>query len=218
MGSFHLAINGTRVANATFIGNVAPILTVIGGAILFEERPPWRVWLALALIGAGVMAGMVAPARVGYGDAVALAAATAYASYLLIIKLLRATLDGPTATLWSAAVSAVALTVAAFLYGETMIPTTLVGWVTVALLGLVSHSMGQGLTSIAVGRAPVGLIALVILAQPPFSALFAWGVLGEAMTALQMAGGAIILAAVLLSRPSTASPTTRVPPNGTARR
>jgi drug/metabolite transporter (DMT)-like permease len=99
-----------------------------------------------------------------------------------------------------------------------MIPSTLAGWTTVILLGLVSHALGQGLTSVAVGRAPVGLVALVILAQPPFSALFAWGVLGEAMTALQMAGGAIILAAVLLSRPSTASPTIRVRPSERARR
>jgi len=159
-----------------------------------------------------------APSRVAYGDAFALGAATAYASYLLIIKLLRARLDGPTATLWSAAVSAVGLTIAALLHGETMIPSTLAGWTTVILLGLVSHALGQGLTSIAVGRAPVGLVALVILAQPPFAALFAWGVLGEAMTVLQMAGGAIFLAAVLLSRPSTASPTIRVRPSGTARR
>ena len=159
VGSFHLAINGTKVANATFIGNVAPILTVIGGAIFFREHPPWRVWiaLALALAGAWVMAGMVAPSRVGSGDVLALVAATAYASYLLIIKLLRASLDGPTATLWSAAVSAIALTVAALLRGETMIPSTLAGWATVFLLGLVSHALGQGLTSVAVGRAPVGL-------------------------------------------------------------
>ena len=220
VGLFHIAIFGTKVANATFIGNVAPILAVIGGAIFFEEHPPWRVWLALALalVGAWVMAGMVAPAQVRYGDAFALAAAAAYASYLLIIKLLRVELDAPTATLWSAAVSAVALTIAALLHGETMIPSTLLGWTIVVLLGVVSHAIGQGLTSVAVGRAPVGLIALVILAQPPFSALFAWGVLGEAMTALQMAGGAIILVAVLLSRPSMASPTIRVPPSGTVRR
>jgi drug/metabolite transporter (DMT)-like permease len=220
VGSFHIAINGTKVANATFIGNVAPILAVIGGAIFFEERPPWRVWgaLALALAGTWVMAGMVAPSRVAYGDAFAFTAAMAYASYLLIIKLLRAALDAPTATRWSAAVSAVALTIAALLHRETLIPSTLLGWTIVVLLGVVSHALGQGLRSVAVGRAPVGLVALVILAQPPFSALFAWGVLGEAMTALQMSGGAIILVAVLLSRPATATPTTLVPPNGTAPR
>jgi drug/metabolite transporter (DMT)-like permease len=211
VGFFHIAIGGTKVANATFIGNVAPILTVIGGAIFFQEHPPGRVWaaLGLALVGAWVMAGMAAPSRIGYGDAFALASATAYASYLLIIKLLRVRLDAPTATLWSAAVSAVALAIAAGLRGETMIPSTLIGWTVVLLLGIVSHAIGQGLTSLAIGRAPVGLVALVILAQPPFSALIAWGVLGEAMTLLQMAGGAIILAAVLFSRPATASPKIR---------
>ena len=83
-----------------------------------------------------------------------------------------------------------------------MIPSSAFGWMIVVLLGFVSHAMGQGLTSVAMGRAPVELVALVILAQPPFSALLAWRVLGEAMTPLQIAGGAIILAAVLLSRPA----------------
>ena len=203
VGSFHVALTGTKVANAAFIGNVAPILTVIGGALFFAERPPARAWpaLALALAGSWIMAGMTAPAKLGFGDAFALAAAVAYSAYLLIIKRVRTGLDGASATLWSAAVSAVALTVAALVHGETMVPSTALGWTIVVLLGVVSHAMGQGLTSVAIGRAPVGLVALVILAQPPFSALFAWATLGETMTAQQMLGGAVILAAVLLARP-----------------
>jgi hypothetical protein len=35
VGSFHISLTGTKVANATFIGNVAPILTVVGGALFF---------------------------------------------------------------------------------------------------------------------------------------------------------------------------------------
>ena len=135
-----------------------------------------------------------------------------------MIKRLRDRLDGVTATLWSAAVSAVVLAAAAWLHGEKMIPTSAFGWLIIALLALLIHAMGQGLTSVAMGRAPVGLVALVILAQPPFSALFAWLVLGEAMTPLQIAGGAIILAAVLLSGPPTASPSRRCAPSETPRR
>ena len=145
---------------------------------------------------------MVAPAKVGAGDAFALAAAVRYAAHLLIIKLLRRKLDAPTGTLGSAVVSAVALTVAALVRGETMIPSTPLGRAIVVCLGFVTHTLGQGLTSLAIGRTSVGLVALVILAQPPFSALIALGVLGEAMTGLQILGGAIILAAVLMSRPA----------------
>ena len=65
VGSFHIALTGTKVANASFIGNVAPILAVIGGALFFREHPPARVWpaLGLALLGSWVMAGMAAPAK-----------------------------------------------------------------------------------------------------------------------------------------------------------
>ncbi len=203
VGSFHIALTGTKVANATFIGNVAPILAVVGGALFFGEHPPGRVWfaLALALLGSWVMAGMSAPAALGYGDLFAFAAANAYATYLLVIKRLRLSLDGPTATLWSAAVSALALAIAAWLKGEVLIPHSLAGWTTVILLGVVSHALGQGLTSVAVGRLPVGLVALIILAQPPFSALIAFVVLGEAMTPVQIAGGAMILIATAAARP-----------------
>ncbi len=211
IGSFHISLTGTTVANAGFIGAVGPIITVVGGALFFHERAQSRVWLALclALLGAWVMAGMVAPTSIGFGDAFALSASLAYASYLLVIKRLRDRLDGATATLWSAAVSAVILAAAAWLHGEKLIPSSAFGWMIVALLAFLIHAMGQGLTSVAMGRAPVGLVALVILAQPPFSALAAWGVLGEGMEPLQMTGGAIILAAVLLSRPAMASPSRR---------
>jgi drug/metabolite transporter (DMT)-like permease len=203
VGSFHIALTGTKVANATFIGNVAPILAVVGGALFFSEHPPPRVWfaLALALVGSWVMAGASAPVRLGYGDLFALGAAAAYATYLLVIKRVRVSLDGPTATLWSAAVSALVLAFAAAARGETLVPHSAVGWTAVVLLGFVSHALGQGLTSVAIGRLPVGLVALVILAQPPFSALIALLVLGETMTSLQMIGGAMILTATAAARP-----------------
>jgi drug/metabolite transporter (DMT)-like permease len=203
VGSFHIALTGTKVANASFIGNMAPILTVVGGALFFTEHPPPRVWfaLALALFGSWVMAGMAAPLKLGFGDIFALCASIAYAAYLLVIKRVRAGLDGPTATLWSAAVSTIVLAIAAVARGEVLLPHSALGWTIVVLLGVVSHAMGQGLTSVAIGRVPVGLVALVLLAQPPVSALLAWRVIGETMTPLQMVGGAVILAAVFLARP-----------------
>jgi drug/metabolite transporter (DMT)-like permease len=203
VGFFHIALTGTKVANASFIGNMAPILTVVGGALFFTEHPPPRVWfaLALALFGSWVMAGMAAPLNLGFGDIFALCASIAYAAYLLVIKRVRAGLDGPTATLWSAAVSTIVLAIAAVARGEVLLPHSALGWTIVVLLGVVSHAMGQGLTSVAIGRVPVGLVALVLLAQPPVSALLAWRVIGETMTPLQMVGGAVILAAVFLARP-----------------
>jgi drug/metabolite transporter (DMT)-like permease len=220
IGLFHISLTETKIANAAFIGAVGPIFTVIGGALFFRERSPSRMWLALgvALFGAWTMAGMVAPTRIGFGDSLALCSSITYSCYLLMIKQLRVRLDAVAATLWTAAVSGVVLVAAAWLHGEKMIPSSAFGWMIAALLGVGVHALGQGLTSVAMGRAPVAVIALVILAQPPFSALAAWTVLGEGMMPLQMVGGAIILAAVLLSGPLTASPTRRRAPSETPRR
>ena len=220
IGLFHISLTETKIANAAFIGAVGPIATVIGGALFFRERSPSRMWLALglALFGAWTMAGMVAPTRIGFGDSLALCSSITYSCYLLMIKQLRVRLDAVAATLWTAAVSGVVLAAAAWLHGEKMIPSSAFGWMIVALLAFGVHALGQGLTSVAMGRAPVAVIALVILAQPPFTALAAWTVLGEGMMRLQIVGGAIILAAVLLSGPLTASPSRRRAPSETPRR
>jgi drug/metabolite transporter (DMT)-like permease len=220
LGFFHMSLTGTKVANAAFIGAVGPIVTVIGGALFFRERTSSRIWLALglALLGAWTMAGMVAPTRIGFGDSFALCSSVVYSGYLLLIKQARVRVDAVTATMWSAAISAVVLGVAAWLHGETLVPSSAFGWMIAVLLGLGIHALGQGLTSAAMGRAPVGVIALVILAQPPFTAFAAWTVLGEGMAPLQMTGGAIILAALLLSGPLMAFPTRRSSPSGKPRR
>ncbi len=203
VGSFHISLTGTKVANTSFIGNVAPILAVVGGALFFHERPPARVWpaLAIALVGSWVMAGMLAPAEISYGDSVALLAAVGYASYLMFIKQARAGLDGPTATMLSAVVSAVLLAGAAVAHGEKLVPSSLAGWMSVGLLGFGSHAAGQGLTSVAIGRVPIGLVAIVILVQPAVTAGLAYLILNEPMTALQAIGALMIFSAVLLAKP-----------------
>jgi drug/metabolite transporter (DMT)-like permease len=203
VGVFHISLGSTDIANASFISNIAPILVMIGGAVFYREHPPGRIWIAfaLALFGSWMMAGLLAPAALGQGDLLALAAALFYASYLLIMKQVRIWLDGPAATLWTAAISAIVLLIAALLSGETFLPSTAQGWAAVAYLGIVSHAGGQGLTSIAVGRVPVGLVALVILTWAPLSAFLAWAILDERLNTLQVYGAAIILGALVLAHP-----------------
>ena len=119
----------------------------------------------------------------------------------MFIKQARAGLDGPTATMLSAVVSAVLLAGAAVAHGEKLVPSSLAGWMSVGLLGFGSHAAGQGLTSVAIGRVPIGLVAIVILVQPAVTAGLAYLILNEPMTALQAIGALMILSAVLLAKP-----------------
>ena len=203
VAAFHLALRSTDVANASFIANIAPILVVIGGALFYAEHPPLKIWgaLALALLGSWVMAGLLPPSRLGSGDLFALCAAISYASYLLVMKGMRSRLDGPAATLWTAVISAVLLGLAALISGETFVPHSAQGWAAVFMLGVASHAGGQGLTSIGLGRVPVGLVALVLLTWAPASAFLGWAVLGETLSGLQVVGAAVILVALVIARP-----------------
>jgi drug/metabolite transporter (DMT)-like permease len=49
---------------------------------------------------------------------------------------------------------------------------------------------------------PVGIVAVVLLTWAPISAFLAWAVLGEGLSSLQVAGAAIILAALVIARPN----------------
>ena len=184
VGSFHISLTGTKVANATFIGNVAPILTVVGGALFFREQPSGA---GLARAGAG------AGRRLddgGYGGADA----------GRLRRRLRA-FGGDRLRRLSARHQA-APAHARRADGDVVVGRRRRRWRLLSPPGCTakrwsrparsagrssscsassSHATGQGLTSVAMGRAPVALVALVLLAQPPFSALIAWIVLGEAM-------------------------------------
>jgi drug/metabolite transporter (DMT)-like permease len=200
---FHLSLGATDVANAAFISNIAPILVMFGGAVFYRERPPALIWaaLCLALLGSWMMAGLAAPTALGRGDVFAVLAAIFYACYLLFTKHVRTRLDGPAASCWTAAVSAVILLAVALSSGEKFLPTSIHGWIAVVFLGVVSHAGGQGLTAIAIGRVPVGLVAVVILTWAPVSAFLAWLILGESLNALQVYGAAVILCALVLAHP-----------------
>jgi drug/metabolite transporter (DMT)-like permease len=203
VASYHFALKGTSVANASFIGNISLILAVVGGAVFFSEHPDKRVWagLALSLFGSWVMAGMLAPMDLHGGDLLAVSAAFFYCAYLLSIKRARAALDGPSATMWSAGVSAATLVTAALLFEPQFLPQSMIGWAVVLTLGFGSHTLGQGLTSVAIGRVPVGIVAVVVLVQPVLSTILAWVLLNESIDGFQIAGGTIILAALVLARP-----------------
>ncbi|NBQ39306.1 MAG: EamA/RhaT family transporter, partial [Alphaproteobacteria bacterium] len=60
---------------------------------------------------------------------------------------------------------------------------------------------GQGLLAIALGRLPTVFTSFVIFIEAIAAALMAWLVLGEDIVALQLIGGALILAGIYIARP-----------------
>ena len=207
---YNASLGYTSIANASLLGNLSPVAVVLGGWLLLGERPTRRVLGALALALGGAMmlvlpkvsgAGAAAASSTGpFGDMLAVGAAVAYAAYILAIRRARNAGDSGRISLISSALCAVFCLAAALMLGETLVPASLQGWLAVIALGIVSHALGQGLITLALGSYGASAASLVMVWPALVSVLAAWALFGEQPAPAQAFGGVAILAAVLLVR------------------
>ncbi|MBP7705396.1 MAG: DMT family transporter [Caulobacter sp.] len=201
---WHYGVKLTSVANATVLTNLSPVVVTVAAWFLFRERPAkiFVAGLALALAGAATMA-MAADhgqaINAPLGDALSLATAVWYALYFIAMRSARQGAGASRAMFWSTLVSAPILLAVAFAFGERIIPGSGAGWA--ACVGLaVVHVAGQGSIAWALGRLPASIASVVVLAQPVVAAVAGWILFSEALTPLQIAGGVLTLAGVVIAQ------------------
>ena len=85
---------------------------------------------------------------------------------------------------------------------QKFVPDTTRGWLILAGLGVSAQFVGQGLIAYALAHLPATFGSIGLYVQPLASALYAWLLLGERLTALQLAGAVIVLGAIGLARAS----------------
>ena len=201
---WHWSIQYTSVANSTLLANLASLFVTLAAWVLWKQRPSglFVTGLAAALLGTGLLV----RASVGFsptallGDALGVVTAMFYAWYLLSMKSLR---DRGAATLQLMAVTttitAVILLPVALASGEPLLPPTGIGWLKLLGLAWISHAAGQGLIAYALAQLPAAFSAVGLLLQPVIAALFAWLLLAEPLSALQCAGGLVVLFGIYLA-------------------
>jgi drug/metabolite transporter (DMT)-like permease len=202
---WHWSIQATSVANATLLANLSSIFVTLAAWLLWRQKPTGRFLLGLALSLVGVA--LLVRASLGFsssallGDAFGVITAMFYAWYLLTVKRLRdlgyATLRlmAVTTTLTAAILLPVALA-----SGEVMLPAGAGGWLVLFGLAWITHAGGQGLITYALAHLPAAFSSVGLLLQPVLAAAFAWALLAEPLVALQIAGGAVVLAGIYLAR------------------
>jgi drug/metabolite transporter (DMT)-like permease len=204
---YNASLGFTSIANASLLGNLSPVGVILGGWLLFGEKPTRRILgaLLLAIGGAGMLVlpklGAATPLSGGMlGDGLAIGAAFSYAAYILAVRRARNRAAAGRIGLISSAICAVFCLAAALGLGETILPQSLTGWLAVAALGLVSHAMGQGLITLALGHYGANAASLVMVWPALVSVLAAWAIFAEQPSPAQAFGGVAILAAVLMVR------------------
>ncbi|HRQ37609.1 MAG TPA: DMT family transporter [Chloroflexota bacterium] len=209
---WHLAIKYTSVANATLLPNMAPVFVTIGAWFFFRQRVTrlFLLGLLLAMGGAALLIGESFSLSADHllGDLLALGTAVFYASYLLATKHLRQNMTALTFMAWSGTFCALLLLPAALLSGEPFWPGTAalsaaevaVGWLVLLTMGVVVHAGGQGLIAHAMAALPATFSAVSLLWQPVMAAIFAWLLLSERLSPVQMLGGLVVLSGILVAR------------------
>lgn len=199
--AWHLGILQTKVANATLFGNCTSLLLVIWGIVQMRQWP--RDWQAVAIIlafaGSAILMGQsyeLSPAYLA-GDMLSLLAGILYTGYVLLMQRVRGTLGPWTALSLSSAACVPPLLGTALILGEVVIPHD---WTPVILLALSSQIIGQGLLIWSLPRFSPLIIGLTLLVQPAVAALAGWWAFGELLGPIDIFGGMMVGAALVLIR------------------
>jgi drug/metabolite transporter (DMT)-like permease len=201
---WHWSIKLTSVANATLLANFSPIFVALGGWMLYRQRVSLRFVMGMltALAGTVFLVGtsFSLSAQQVLGDVLGLVAAVFYAGYILTIKRLREDFSTPTTLAYSGAAACLALLTISLAMGEVLIPPTPAGWVDLFALAWFSHVGGWGLITYSLAMLPAAFSSVGLLIQPVVASLLATLALGEPLGAAQVAGGALVLAGIIIAR------------------
>jgi drug/metabolite transporter (DMT)-like permease len=202
---WHLSLGLTSVANSTLLVNLAPVFVALGAWLFLGQRfgATFLVGMAMALGGAALLVAG-GPSRLGggemAGDGLAALAAVFYAGYFLSVSGLRPRFPTAAVMAYGAPAACAALLPVALLSGEGLLTASWQGWALLLAVALVSQVLGQSLVAYALAGLPAAFSSVALLLQPTIAAALAWAILGEALGPWQAAGGAVVLASVVLAR------------------
>jgi len=205
---WHWSITYTTVANATLFANLAPVIVAFGAWVYLREQISLRflVGLALAMGGAALLVNASAAlgTRYVFGDMLGLVTACFFGTYVVVVARLRDRHSASSIMFHSSAVTCVLLLVATLIAGESLLPAKPSGWLALLALAWISQAIGQGFIAYALGHLPASFSALVILIEPLTAAILGWVWLGEALGAMQVIGGVVVLAGITVARDGSA--------------
>lgn len=208
LGTWHLGILKTKLANATLIGNSASLLFPLYGFLVARAWPSRGQALALLLaaVGGTLMMGRsyeLSPENLA-GDLLCLLAGVLYTLYLIVIDRARGTLQPWPVLALSTIAGILPLLGFAWIAGEAIWPHS---WAPLIGLAMLSQVLGQGLLIYAMGYVRPLVTGLTFLLQPIVAAAIGWWLYGEALGAPDWIGAALIAAAIVgVRKPANPAP------------
>ncbi len=192
----------TTAANATLLGNTAPLWVALAAFLIFREKLKGIFWvgLVLALTGAALVMGsdFLTHPTLGLGDMMASTAAIFYAAYQLVTQRGRVHID-PFRYTWLVGVSAtIGMLIINLVLGNPFTGFSTQTWVIFFVTAIVSQMIGYLAITYALGHLPAFVVAPTMIGQPILTAILAIPLLNEIPATIQWIGGGIALAGIYI--------------------
>ncbi len=216
-GAWTTSVVWNGAALATVLAYTSPAFTALLGRWLLKERLDWAKWLAITLCVAGCA--LVAQAQpAGWsvnlrGVIGGVLTGLLYAGYSLMGRsAAQRGLNTWTTLLYIFAAAAVCMLGFNLLFGRWLpeaarrpaellwLGKSLAGWGVLLILSAGPTLLGFGAYNIALGYLPGSVVNLIATLEPAFTAIIAYLLLGERLSAVQIGGSALILAGVVFLR------------------
>lgn len=209
------SLNHTSAANSVLLANTAPLYVGLGAMLLFNERLGTAFWLGLAVALSGsaliVRHDLRISSSVGLGALLGLAAGITYGLYLLTISRARRGIDALSSA-WVTSISG-GLVLLALNVGLRQSLTGFAPrqWLALAAMGLISQTIGWVTLNYVLGKLPVGIVSVTLLAQPVATSLLSIPLLSEDLSQTQVVGGLVALSGIAIVNLSRSPPHKRDP-------
>jgi drug/metabolite transporter (DMT)-like permease len=192
----------TTAANATLLGNTAPLWVALGTWLILKQRLSARFWrgLAITLTGAAIIMGtdFILHPRFGIGDVMAIFTGFFYGGYFLFTEKSRLYFS-PIHHIWVVGIGAsIALFVINMVLRYPITGFDTQTWIVFVSTALVSQLIGYMALAYALGHLPASIVAPTMVLQPVVTAILAIPLLGEVPTIWQGLGGAVALAGIYM--------------------
>lgn len=199
---FHMALDHTTAANATFIGNLAPVWVGLFTLIVLHQALPPVFWpgVVVGMFGAFfIMLGAGSVGGIQGGDIAVFFNSTIWAAYQVVTAHARARMSAQSWVWWVLVISSATLFPLALLFGYRLTGYDQATTLAMIGAGVISQAGGFLAYNYALGRIAAARVSVAGTLQPVLTAILAALLLGEEFGGLRLVGGALVMLGVYLT-------------------
>ena len=213
---WNTSLSYTTAANATLLGNTAPLWVALGTWLIFKKTLTLTFWrgLAITLFGAALILGtdFILHPRLGLGDVMAIFTGFFYGIYYLFTEKSRLYFGSISHVFFVGIGASITLFIINVAIQNPLTGYNSRTWGVFFTTALVSQLIGYMALAYALGHLPASVVAPTMVLQPVATAILAIPLLNEIPNGWQVIGGVIALTGIYIIN-RTHYQTLKEPPN-----